>query len=125
MISAHELNGESNFGFYFVDKNLTDEKEKALLKKINLDGIQSKSNFPEKIIFISRYIIYENPEDFIYSDYSSSDLINFCKSELFNLNIQEINENNFYTKLLNSEKPWIIKFIHYETFKSNSNYKEA
>lgn len=124
LISAHEFDGKSNFGFYLIKQNLT-EREKALFKKIKLDEIQSKSNFTEKIIFISRYIIYEDPEDFIYSDYKnvSSDLINFCELELFNFNIQEINENNFYTKLSNSGKPWIIKFIHYETFKKNLNYK--
>lgn len=79
-------------------------------------------------MFISRNVIYEKEDDFSTNDYDdiSTDLIKFCNSKVSNYDVKEINQSNFFSELHNFEtKPWMIKFVYYESYTNFSNFRKA
>lgn len=115
----------ANFGFYLIKKNpISDSKEKLLFQKLGLsEKIQPDENFLDQLMYFSCNVVYENTDFSIESyDQVSTDLFKFCNSKVANYGIKEINEHNFYSELSKFNKPRLIKFVHYESFKDFSNF---
>jgi len=100
-----------------------------LLNKLGISKkIQANKQFTDQLMFVSRNVIYEKEDDFSTNDYDdvSTDLIKFCNSKVSNYDVKEINQSNFFSELHNFEtKPWMIKFVYYESYTNFSNFRKA